>query len=489
MKKMISRYIREQKRYTKYELKQIFQFESNKIDYFIKNLKAYGILKAVKNNLEQKRLSDLVDDDIEIIDDIKDDDYLYVFTYVGILIVGSRIIKCYPKYILNVDKPLDEMKQIIKVLNKYGSKEQIINLYNGDENDKSFNMLAVIIFLIKDYYEYGAYNNTEDIIEVNGEGEILWDKTVNDNFPIISNNRPYYIELFTQKTVVNEFDYFKKLHECILTRCSNYLKKCDLLDLFEIDPIELSDNSLDDFGDTDYILYRLQSELSIQFNTRKQTLIRTLYSYISNESMFEIDYGISMYGTNSFKHVWEKVCGEVFNNNLNTPIGQLELPVKLDKQYKSTEKLINIIEKPLWVGYDDISNKFYKNSKDTLKPDIVSIGKYKDTIQFIILDAKYYNIQLEKEKKLRNYPGVSDITKQYLYQLAYKKFIDDHKIKNIRNYFLMPTDQVNIINKGFVKMEMISKLGLQDIQIYLLPAKKLFELYLAGKIININDWV
>ena len=27
-----------------------------------------------------------------------------------------------------------------------------------------------------DYYEYGIYTSSEDIIEINGEGEILWGK-------------------------------------------------------------------------------------------------------------------------------------------------------------------------------------------------------------------------------------------------------------------------------------------------------------------------
>lgn len=46
---------------------------------------------------------------------------------------------------------------------------------------------------------------------------------------------------------------------------------------------------------------------------------------------------------------------------------------------------------------------------------------------FIIFDEKYYLIQLEKGRVLHGNPGIGDVTKQYLYQLAYKKFIADHK--------------------------------------------------------------
>ena len=265
---IISEFVREQKRYAKSDLKRIFRFSSDEIDGFIKNLKAFGVLKAVKNNSEQRELSDLIDADIEVADvESASDDYLYVFTYVGVITIGSRIIKCYPKYLLAETSLMEEMKQILKVISKYGSKEQIINLFSGDAEYSSFNILAVILFLLNDYHEYGVYNNSEDIVEVNGEGEILWDKTINESFSLISNKRPYYMELYTGKTVDDELDFFKRLHECVLTQCSKQLKAADLLDLFELVAVDLSEAALNDFGDVDYILYRLQSELNIQFNT------------------------------------------------------------------------------------------------------------------------------------------------------------------------------------------------------------------------------
>lgn len=74
-------------------------------------------------------------------------------------------------------EPIEEMKQVIKVLDRYShSDQQIINMFNGDDENKSFNILAIILYLLRDYYDYGVYTNTEDIIEVNGEGLILWEK-------------------------------------------------------------------------------------------------------------------------------------------------------------------------------------------------------------------------------------------------------------------------------------------------------------------------
>lgn len=133
---------------------------------------------------------------------------------------------------------------------------------------------------------------------MNGEGEIVWDKTINETFAVISENRPYYPDLYTRRHVSDDADFFKRLHECILTRCSKELNDADLLELFDITGIELSDESIEDFGDTEYILDRIYKELNVQFNTRKQLLLKTLYSYIANSSIHIDDMDcFSMFGT------------------------------------------------------------------------------------------------------------------------------------------------------------------------------------------------
>ena len=130
-------------------------------------------------------------------------------------------------------------------------------MYNDTSDSSAFNMLAVMLFLLQDYFEYGAYTNTQDIIESNGAGDILWDKTINETFTLLSNNRPYYPELLTMKRVNDDFDYFKRLHECILTKCSMELRDADLLDLFDIMGVDISDEQIEDFGDKEYILLSL----------------------------------------------------------------------------------------------------------------------------------------------------------------------------------------------------------------------------------------
>lgn len=485
--KIVSSYVREQKRYTKNNLKSIFSFDEVGVEKFIKSLKAYGVLKSVKNSNDQLEMSDLIDDDIEIADETAESgDCLYVFTYVGIITCGSRVIKVYPKYLLSEKKePLDDMKQVVKVLERYSrSEKQIINVFNGNGENRSFNILAVILFLLNDYNEYGIYTNSEDIIEVNGEGEILWGKTIDESFALIEENGPYYMELYTEKTIDDDMDYFKRLHEYILTECSKQLHDAQLDSLFDMDNVSLSEEILDDFGDKDYILERIYKELNVQFNTRRQILLKTLYAYVSQDRrMLEENDGISMYGTTAYHAVWENVCAEVFDNKLKTRLEQLKLSMGLAKQYSEMKQklLIEIIEKPIWQGTDTA-----EKAADTLIPDLISISRVNDVDYFVIFDAKYYNIQLEKGKTLRGNPGVGDVTKQYLYQLAYQNFIKENNIAFVKNCFLMPTEKETIIKKGVAKMKMLEALGLENIQIRLLPAKMLYDCYLNQKKISIE---
>lgn len=474
---MISKFVREQKRYTQKDLCRIFESSEEKTVSIIRKLKEFGVLKAVRATNPQRDMSDLLDEDIEIVDvEVGENEYLYVFTFVGIIVVAGHVLKCYPKYLLTADAPKDELRRVLKVLEKYNSKEQIVRIFNDSSESRAFNLLAVLLFLLQDYYENGVYSNTEDIVESNGSGEILWDKTINETFTLLSGNRPYYTDFQTKKRITDNFDYFKRLHECILTKVSEELRDAELLDLFEITEVDLTDEKLDEFGDADHILYRIEKELNTQFNTRKQLVLKTIYAYIDRSgSLYDMDC-LSLFGTNSFNLVWEAVCAEIIDNKLNERLGALSLPVPLKPKYDRRQKLIDLIEKPLWTSTG-------KTANDTLIPDLITIAEN----QFIIFDAKYYNAQLEYGSAPKGQPGIESVTKQYLYQLAYQKFISEHSFSGIRNCFLMPTEKKQIEDRGEVSMDMLSNLGLQNIKVRFLPADMAYDHYLSGRKMDISQ--
>lgn len=473
---MISEFFREQKRYTQIDLCSILGCSDEYIVSLIRKLKEFGVLKAVKASESQRNMSELLDEDIEVADvEAGENEYLYVFTFVGVIVVAGRVLKCYPKYLLSSNAPKNELHQIMKVLEKYNSKEQIVKMFNDSNESSSFNLLAVLLYLLQDYYENGIYNNTEEIIESNGSGEILWEKTINETFTFLSANRPYYTDLQTKKRITDDFDYFKRLHEFVLTKASEELRDADLLDLFGITGVDLTDEKLDDFGEKEYILYQIERELNTQFNTRKQMVLKTIYAYIEHSgSLYDTDC-LSLFGTNSFNLVWESVCAEIMDNQLDVQLSALRLPVPLKPEYNRNTRLKDLIEKPLWTATG-------KKAADTLIPDLISIKGN----QFIIFDAKYYNARLEFGVAPQGQPGIESVTKQYLYQLAYQQFITDHEFLGVENCFLMPTEGSAIVDKGTVTMKMLSGLGLRDIKVRLIPAVMAFEHYLSGKKIDID---
>ena len=477
---MISEFVREQKRYTKKELSRILHCMEDRAIPLIRKLKEFGVLKAVRASQIQRDLSVLLEEDIEVADiETGEDAYLYVFTFVGVIVIAGCVLKCYPKYLMHTEAPRKELQQVLKVLQKYHAKEQRIRMFHDSSDSHSFHLLSVLLFLMQDYYENGVYSNTETVMERNGSGEILWEKTINETFTMISDNRPYYVELQTKKRVTDDHNYLKRLHACMLTRASKELQDADRLELFDLTAIDLTDEELDEFGEEDEILYRIEKELSVQFNTRKQMVLKAMYAYLAHRGHLCDAESFSLFGTNSFHLVWENVCADIMDNQLDVPLGSIALPVPLKPQYDRKQKLVDLIEKPLWTASG-------KTAKDTLIPDLITIAKAGHEYQFIIFDAKYYNARLECGVSPKGQPGIESVTKQYLYQLAYQKFIEEHEFASVKNCFLMPTENPAVEVRGEVSMRMFHELGLQNIQVRFLPADMAYEYYLSGRKMEIG---
>ena len=486
-KDLVSIFVKENKQYSKDELIGLLRKGKEEGLKIIKLLRQYGVIKTVKNNI-LKDLSEINDEEVLIVD-IADDsvECKFVFSYVGLIVVKDVVIKAYPKYI-SIDNVVNKedseyitrcLKQVMRVLEKYSnSKEPVVKMYNPNEDGGSLNFLAIILYLLNDYFENGIYSNSIIKIEENGEGEILWDKTINETFAILNEDGPVYPNYFTVRTVTNENDYIKRLHEFVLTKCSEEINELKLNDLFDnILTVELSDETWDSFGDIEYILYKIQQELNVQFNTQKQLLLKALYAYVAQEKAYVENDNISLYGTNSFNLVWEDACKVVFGNKLEYKIKDL-----FDDTIEHSNKtLLQYIDKPIWLGYGwDKQNA--KEAKDTLIPDLISIDK--DKKAFRIFDAKYYNLQMEEDSELKGQPGIESITKQYLYQLAYQKLIEHYKIEKTTNAFLLPTEGENVDNRGIVTLHMMEAITtgynkkLSPIQVVFLPVNKVFECYL-----------
>ena len=227
----------------------------------------------------------------------------------------------------------------------------------------------------------------------------------------------------------------------------------------------------EDFSYLPYVEKEDSIELS-QF-TLKEVIRQTIFSIADNENnklmtgeLFEVADGmlkvVSLDG--------HRISIRKVELKENYPAKKVVVPGKT---------LIEVIEKPKW-RYKETDN-FVEQSK-TLTPDLISIYPYKDNYCFAILDAKYYLIKLTKHS-IEGNPGVGDVTKQYLYQLAYQDFIDKCGFKYIQNAFLMPIDDEKGEFVGTAEFNMMRDAGnrLEHISVIKLPAKKLYQAYLNGR--------
>ena len=478
---MITKYVVELKPYSFREMCGFLECSDNKATRIIKELKSYKVLKELRSKDINRDLSDLIDESLAVEEvDANGNLLYYAFCYVGVIKVARCIFLCVPKYLTSTDNYHDKLKEIIRVLKHYNSKKQIVSLFNDIDNSLIFNDLAVYLFLLEDYFENGSYTNEIDILEINGNGAINWNRTINSAYAIIQSKRPYYTELYTHRRRKNEYDYFKRLHECVLSIASNELVQSGIADLFDLSPVHLSEQKLDDFGEKEYILYRIENELNSQFNTRKQTILKTIYAYISQTGNTLADNGLSMFGTNAFNLVWEDVCSQVLNNMLDLPIDNHD-----KTEYKTT--LRSLIAKPKWYAKSvDGSSQLIAES-DTLEPDIVVHYRrpVDGRVSVVIFDAKYYSLTLENGVRLSGNPGIESISKQYFYELAFSGFMKEQGIVNFANCFLFPAESGEFENIGFVEFGIFNDLS--RIQVLRLPADQMFKYYINGTILTADE--
>ena len=392
----------------------------------------------------------------------------YKFHYVGVIAMDNLVLNVYPKYIRNENNIEEDFKEILKVINKYNKLHDDFDYQNDDLEDISIYILSLMLFFIEDYYENGVYHNIKNILETNGNGEINWDRTINNTFPVLIDNKPFYVELQTNNKVDNLFNYFRLLHEYIITESSNKLSDAGLIEILDLTPVYLSDKILEDFGNPDYILNRINMELNIEYNTHKRKLLKSMHAFLSLMDHLSNEKSLTVYGTTDYEYVWEEMCSKVFDSKLDQKLVDLNLNDETNKTLRT------YINKPVW--YID-GGKF---PKKTLRPDLITIH---DDI-FMIFDAKYYYFTID-DGNLKHQPELESITKQYLYELVYKKLISDNF--KVKNAFLFPKYNGNIAKKGKVVLDIWGDLDLQDIDVIRIPADKLNKYYLDNETLDIYE--
>lgn len=344
----------------------------------------------------------------------------YSFHFIGVFAVDDIVGFCYPKFFDSGEMNVDKFKIIVQSIRKcHRDKATQFQLHDGNQGDE-YNSVSTELHLLMEYFNNGIYTNSQTFIEDDGSGEIDWDRTINDTLPFIKNNRPYHLTLKTIESKIDDADYIKRLHECVLTKCSENLKKIGMLDLLDMPEAHLYEGEIEDFGPKEYREYRILQELKNQFKTRERELLKTLLAYSRKDTSGYVQDDIRLYGVSNFDHVWECACGVILNNKY------IDIKTQIEPW----------IRKPQW--YDLESPVASKGTG--LKPDIVSVYKASGKKVFCVLDAKNYLIKIEN-KKIDEEPGLQDVVKQFVYHKEFLGFIAEENCDQVVNAFLFPKQE------------------------------------------------
>ena len=169
--------MQELKPYSFFDLQNEFNASEEELKNILKSLSLMNIVKKLSKDVSKVELEELLEtDSLEKLNTVLEGN-MYVFKYVGILVIGNVCLLIYPKYTVSYFNDsinnFQKLKQLISVIRKYQSKEQKIGFSSQVDVD-NFNLLSIALELIYSYCNHGLYSNDKQIIEQNGCGEILW---------------------------------------------------------------------------------------------------------------------------------------------------------------------------------------------------------------------------------------------------------------------------------------------------------------------------
>lgn len=466
-------YVRELKPYSLAKLSDMFGCPASQAKALVGDLMTRGIVRyrtGTKSDPEETDTENAAPDE------------LYQFRFVGLVMMGDTLIVAYPKYFRDRVPGDDELALILRILKRDAGVAVVTNLEDG--GTASDDKLPVMLALLDLYDEYGEYSNYVEGLELNGDGSIDWNRTIDGHLPILSNGRPIYIEYETHKTFRDESDFIARLHRAILTECSHMFREAGIDKLLSLDEVWLSDEEVEDFGDAETLCWRLEHERTTQFVDWKLLTLDLLERYLlARESEVRSDE-VRALGTTSFYNVWENTCKVAFGDALKKTLGSLGFTI--ENKWDVDKKLSEIIPQPQWERW--LGDRFAKREgTDTLIPDTVTIAESTDGERlFCIYDAKHY--VPSANGKMKHQPGLESVTKQFLYQSAYRRFIKAHQFDRVVNAFLVPgtVDEPKLIARVSFPDVIAEEEEPFDnfIYMWMLPAHDVFKAYLDGKMLD-----
>ena len=431
------------------------------------------------------------------------------FRYVGLVEFVStksssperRIVFVEPKFFPEkraVDKieGVDAAQKIVlKAILKYRKAQQVSLFSNGriTSYEGCSTRLSTYLALIIDVMEKGIYQVPKEELVVNGQGDVDWNETFVSLDPFFLQDGPCYANTVNREIGYDDDTYISRLQMCLAMKCLAYFEDLGIaepLGLFLETPY---DGELSDFGSDTYQQYRLANELRTQFVDDKKQSLRLMQAVLENKTYGADSLEFQSFGISGFHALWEKAIKEVFGDELEKTPDQIGIKLKDVSKPKLHKPLKEFIEAPRWVLSDSQKDNEGIEAKiegetDRLKPDFVAISKNEGRGVLYILDAKYY-MPKSSDRSISGVPGVGDIDKQLLYQLAYQELISENNLV-VENAFLFPMyiepklDSKNLSVKLFATVRvpiLATALDKPEFRTYLLDGISLLRRYVYNE--------
>lgn len=339
----------------------------------------------------------------------------YQLRFVGIIPIGDVIVCVLPKVYEDSSHLQNKFGPIIKALRRYADSGTQnlgeLDYLNSNLNDPSCSLIAIIDFLLQDYFHNGLFYPEIHLRAVQKLGRVNWAATVSSLDPIFSGGRPLYDARVVESSSFDEDHLITSVHKWAVTRCAKVFAGVlgyDYSTVVGEEELELSE-----LGSRDLILAVLGSALASAYADREIILLRVLISLVSGRPL-ESGSPSGVFGTREFERVWEAITKDYFRHQpLPGKPGDSPIPF------------------PVWhlygVGIE---------GKSTIIPDILHLDERARTL--FLFDAKYYNLKFDTEAgRLTGEPGIKDIFKQFLYEQILAQKLD----LKVVNAFLFPISE------------------------------------------------
>lgn len=393
----------------------------------------------------------------------------YSFCFIGIYCREGNMVCILPKYAdaesLRIPEQGDFHRpcpaarralfaQVLKAIRRYKHSAQH-DLPEWQQDSADSHQLSLMVTLLSDFVENGVYRDVRKVESLNEKGRVLWHSTIHKTSAILQQDAPVYPDVVTRQTKHAPRHPITLLHRRIAEECYHCLHHLGLVELLGL-PEPDADESENDTYDTAYMLYLVESELNVQFDSRRRYILLLLREYLLKQSSADEEQ-VSEYafGCSSFNLLWEDACRRVLGQDFS--------------------RLWSILP-PDWVFPDRMAT-----AAKSLEPDII----VQDEEATYIVDAKYYLPMDSVSGMPSGLPGIESVTKQFLYRQAMltPSAVEMRKgriLSPVYNAFVMPAPQscpASVNGVSYYAKVTMPLFGESEIVVLTLSPERLFACY------------